>query len=368
MPTFCRHNRFIERCPICSKTLADHTPAAGRSSRSPRSARAAGGARRASASGHARPPAGGLRVQREGRAEDDGYRSELVPGLRASADASRLAHELAFASGRLLALAAAPPGLYGQARALAADDLELATWTCLLIAYLCPLEPPQAPDQGYDPFAGIRLALEGRAPAGGEDGAPARAGGGDGARAGARGLPDLDQLPDLAEIPLGPRSSHEPDRGAETLVAYRKWVDRAGPGQAAAFTGDPAWTPERRFERLFERLALPGFSRAGRYELLLALGRLGLYEMRPDSLHLGRVRGVSEEDQTIVAAKRVFGIGDPLLLERRAGARAAASSVPLEALDLALANWAGTRRATLGFGPETSDPEALARAGEALGV
>jgi hypothetical protein len=274
-----------------------------------------------------------VRVQREGRAEDDGYRCELVPGLRASADASRLAQEIAFASGRLLALAAAPPGLYGEARALGASDLEQATWMCFLIAYLSPLE-------GEDPFAGIRLAL----------------------------AVEPGVLPDLGEVPLGPRTSHAPDRGAETLAAYLSWVERAGGSQAAAFAGDPAWTAERRFERLFERLALPGLGRTGRYELLLILGRLELYELRPDALHVGGARGVSAEDHTMLAAKRVFGIGDPLLLERRASTLAQAMSVPVETLDLALFNWAAPQRATLGFPADTSDAGALAHASTALAV
>jgi hypothetical protein len=328
LPTFCRHNRFIERCPICAKTLpgqasSAHAPRATRSTRT-----SAGAATRAR-----RPRGDGLRVQREGRAADDGYRCELVPGLRASADASGLASEIAFASGRLLALAAAPPGLYGEARALGASDLERATWMCFLIAYLSPLE-------GEDPFAGIRLTL----------------------------AVEPGVLPDLDEVPLGPRTSHAPERGAETLTAYLNWTERAGGSQAAAFAGDPAWTAERRFERLFERLALPGLGRTGRYELLLILGRLELYELRPDSLHVGGARGISAEDPTTLAAKRVFGIGDPLLLERRAATLAQAMSVSVETLDLALFNWAAPQRATLGFPADASDAGALAHASAALAL
>ena len=75
-------------------------------------------------------------------------------------------------------------------------------------------------------------------------------------------------------MPLGPRTSHDPARGADTLLAYRQWVQRSsgGGGQARALIGDPSWSPERRFERLFERLALPGLGRTGRYDLLLTLG------------------------------------------------------------------------------------------------
>ena len=95
-----------------------------------------------------------MRVRRENRAGDDGYRSGLLPGLRASGDAEALAQEIAFAHGRLLALGAAPPDLYGEVRALAEEDIERATWICFLIAYLSPLE-------GEDPFAGIRIASGG---------------------------------------------------------------------------------------------------------------------------------------------------------------------------------------------------------------
>jgi hypothetical protein len=349
MPTFCRHNRFLERCPICSKTLPGH-PASGGSARRT-------GATRTSSSGEAtrrRSPRGeSLRVHRETRAEDDGYRSSLVVGLRASADARSLAQEIAFSSARLRALVEEPPGLYGEARGLAAQDPERATWMCFLTAYLSPVE-------GEDPFAGIRTALA-DTPDGplGRDGEALAAG----------------ALPDLRDVPLGSRSSHDPARGAETLIAYGQWLLRAGRSgvpdggpQAIAFRGDPTWTPQRRFERLFERLALPGFARMARYELLVTLGSLGIYELSPDSLHLSGARGLSPDDLTTLAAKRVFGIGDPLLLERRAAALAAAVSVPVETLDLALANWASAQRATLGVPPETSDSAALQRAGEALGI
>jgi hypothetical protein len=280
-------------------------------------------------------------VHREGRAQQDGYSSELIPGVHASADARRLADEIAFSSARLLALAEDPPDLYGEARALAEQDRERATWICFLIAYLSPLE-------GEDPFAGIRLAL---ARGSGEE----LAGG---------------QLPDLGGLPLGPRTSHDPARGADTLLAYRQWVEHAGRsgGQALAFSGDPSWSPERRFERVFERLALPGFGRMGRYDLLLTLGRLGLYELRPDSLRLAGTAGPSAGDPTALAAKRMFAIGDPLLLERRAGALAGALSVPIETLDLALANWGATQRATLGFPPEIVDRMVLERATDVFGL
>jgi hypothetical protein len=339
MPTFCRHNRFLERCPICSKTLPGATPAGS----ARRSAPATKSPRKGSDGSRRRPTrAESVRVRREGRAEEDGYSSPLIPGVRATADARRLAQEIAFASERLIVLEIDPPGLYGEAQALAPADLERASWICFLIAYLSPLEDQE------DPFAGIREVLE-EAPTLTRDG----------------------PMPTLEDIPLGPRSSHAPGRGPDTLLAYRQWVQRAGgepPTQALALTGDPAWSAERRFERLLERLALPGLGRSGRYELLVTLGRLGLYDVRPNSLHLAGTGALGGGDPTTVAAKRVFGIGDPLLLDRRATALAETISVPVEALDLALANWGSPQRASVGVSPQDLADGALQRAETALGL
>ena len=273
-----------------------------------------------------------MRVQREARSEDDGYRCDLVPGLHSSEDAKRLAREIGFSSGRLLTLTAAPPSLYAEARDC--EDIEQATWMCFLAAYLSPL-------QGEQPFAGVRAALLSSWASG--------------------------TVPELDETPLGPRSSHDPARGPETLVAYRRFAEHAG-SQQAAFTGQESWTPQRRFERAFERLALPGFGRMGRYDLLITLGRLGLYELRADSLHLGTRTSLITSDPTPPAAKRVFGIGDPLHIERRATVLAQAMNIPIEALDLALANWSSEERVTLGFPSDTNDPHAAERAATALEV
>jgi hypothetical protein len=389
MSRFCRHNRFVERCPICRETVPGLAPPEGGARRpgargaegAARSARASKGRARRGSSARLRGGAG-LHVSRERRAEDDGYRSSLAPGLRASEDAARLAQEIAFASGRLQLLTAAPPDLYGEMRAL--GDAEQAAWMCFLSAYLCPLE-------GHDPFAGVRRALE----------ADWRAG----------------ELPDLSAIPLGPRTSHDPARGQATLSAYLQWTARAAQAapapraapapqaaqaapapraapapqaaqaapapraapapqaapaarpqaqrSARAFVGDPSWTPGRRFERLFERLTLPGLARMGRYELLLTMGRVGLCELRAEALFF---TGAPLDDLATLAAKRVFGIGDPIHLEQRARDLAKAIAAPIEALDLALANWEAGARATLGVPPETLDGDALERAREGLGL
>ena len=292
MPSFCRHNRLEANCPICSrkaKTTAISPPRPAR--------RAA--ADRASAPAKRRSPrtAGDLRVRRMSRAADDGYEHDLVPGLRATVEAARLADELAFSAARLDELRTDPPGLYAEVAA--AGDVEEAAWLAFLIAYLSPLEDDE-------PFAAIEAARTSWASG---------------------------ELPELEGVATGPRAAHEPRRGTQTILAYRAWARRAG-SQAAAYAGDAAWEPQRRFERAFERLALPGFGRAPRYELLVLAGHLGVADLRPWSLHL-----TDPLDATTVAAKRVFGIGDALNLQRRASDLAAAAEVPIEALDLALVNW-----------------------------
>lgn len=334
MPTFCRHNRFVENCPICSREAQAARPAA------PPRTRTRSGSRSGARSG------GGsaVRIRQAARVSDDGYRSELVPGLRVAGDAERLAAEIGFSAARLAELAAAPPGLYAEVASH--PDLEEASRLAFLVAYLSPTEDE-------DPFAEIRAAREdpGLIEAGGEA-APAAASG---------------QAAPAAGLSGGPRTAHDPARGAETIVAYRRWAERAG-SQAAAFAGEPHWDGERRFARAFERLALPGFHRTARFDLLTTLGRTGRYDMRAGSLLLS---GASAHDDTAVAAKRVFGIADPLLIDRRAAALAEAAEVPLEALDLALFNWqrGDERRATLGAGHAArADTSGRERAAAALGA
>jgi hypothetical protein len=261
------------------------------------------------------------------RGADDGYKNSLVMGLKSSADATRLGEEIAFANHRLRVLEHAPPGLYAEV-ADAAGDVEERSWLAFLIAYLCPLEAD-------DPF--VEIARVRTSWASGE-------------------------VPDLEDVGTGPRSAHDPGRGSRTLQAYRAWAARTG-SQAAAFTGDGGWTPERRFARAFERLALPGLNRDARFDLLVTLGRLGVYDMQAGSLALGGANEVT------VGAKRALGIGDPLLLERRASDLAQACAVPLEALDVGLDNWQRGGRATLGLGPGAEpEPDALAGVLAAFGL
>jgi len=320
VPTFCRHNRFVQNCPICGEP----EPAASQRA-APRQPRTAGGSRGSGGSSGRRT---GVLVRRAERSADDGYRTALAPGLRATADAERLADEMAFAAGRLAQLGAAPPGLYAEVAA--SGDVEEAAWLAFLIAYLGPLDDD-------DPFAGVRAA---RVPwASGE-------------------------APALDDVAVGPRGAHEPARGLSTVNAYRAWAARAG-SQAAAFAGEAAWPPDRRFGRAFERLALPGLHRSARYELLVTLGRLGVCDVRAGALQFSG----GGDDPVVVAAKRVFGIGDPLLLERRAADLAGAADVPIEALDLALFNWAREGERTRGgVDADSADPDARERAADALGV
>jgi hypothetical protein len=330
MPTFCRHNRLLQNCPICAREQAvELRPIV--SSSQPRTSQARGSQPTSSASrraGDGRSGAGaGLRVRRLARGVDDGYHSSLLPGLKSSSDAERLAEELACSAGRLSRLAEDPPGLYAEV-ADPSGDIEELTWLAFLIAYLCPLDEE-------DPFSAIRQVRTSWASG---------------------------ELPALQEVRTGPRTAHEPGAGSRTLEAYRAWASRAG-SQAAAWGGEQSWTPERRFARIFERLALPGLHRDARFDLLATLGSLGVYDVRAAMLQFGG------DNQTTVAAKRVLGIGDSLLLERRASELAQACGVPLEALDLAFYNWERGERATVGLGPDAeADGVALASAMDALGL
>jgi hypothetical protein len=325
VPTFCRHNRLIQNCPICSR---EHdvearpivSSRAGRVEPQPRAPRS-GTPRRNRSS-----PGAGVTVRRLRTSVDDGYRSSLVPGLKSSDEAVRLAEELAFSARRLSVLEEAPPGLYAEVAS--GPDTEERAWLAFLIAYLCPLD-------GEDPFAGIRSARTSW-------------------RSG--------ELPLLDDVPLGPRTAHDPARGTATIVAYRAWAGRYG-SQAGALTGEAGWTPERRFGRIYERLALPGLHRGARFDFLVTLGRLGVAELQASGLML------SGSDEATVAAKRALGIGDSLLLERRAQELAHECQLPLDALDLGFYNWERGARASMGL-PEGSEPDpvTLAAARGALGL
>lgn len=309
MSSFCRHRRLEATCPICAKKRAKEEREAGRALRPPRPP-AARTARRSGSATRRRTAVGAdVRVRRLARAADDGYRCELVPGLHATADAELLAEELAFAMARLAELAGSDaPAAYAAARAAGGEE---GLWRLFQLAVLGAgaEDGPEA----FAAFEAVRVPWEGG------------------------------ELPALEEARFGPRGVGDAARATQALGAYRAWAERGG-GQAAALAGEPGWTPERRFDRALERLALPGLARAQRYEFLATAGALGLADVRPAALHLME----EPRDPAVVAAKRVFGIGDPLLVARRAGEVASAAAVPAAAFDLGLVNW----------GRCTDDPEA----------
>jgi len=275
---FCRHNRMTAKCPICSKEMEAEL----RAKAPPRPAgirRAPVEARPRARRGGTSPRTGALVTRKLARASDDGYRNPLVPGLRATADAERLAGALVIAAERI-----EPPGPY---EVVATEpNREQASWLAFLLALIGP-DVPERQD-----------ALIASAP---------RFADGD--------VPEL------------------PPEHARAVAAYRQWAARAG-SQAAGFTGEADWSPQRRFARVFERFALPGLSRATRFELLVTLGAAGVYELEPDQLQLG-----AEGDATTHAAKRALLSGDKMLLERRSRDLAAACDVPLAALDRGFALW-----------------------------
>src|SRR3954470_14872082 len=95
---FCRHNRLTSKCPICSRELDAELKAKAPSRPARPRARGAAGA-----PASRRSP--GVVQPRGRRAADAGCRTPLAPGLRATADAERLAAALAWAAERL-----EPPG------------------------------------------------------------------------------------------------------------------------------------------------------------------------------------------------------------------------------------------------------------------
>jgi hypothetical protein len=241
-----------------------------------------------------------MTVRRVQRAPDDGYEHDIVPGLRSSVDAGRLADEMAFSAARLRELGEAPPGLYGDVQREA--DREEAAWLAFLITYFGPL-------RGDDPWQTIQ---ERRTTwASGEN-------------------------PSLDGAQFGPRNGHDPKRRDEVFVAYRAWAERGG-GQIAALAGEESWTLQHRYDRGFERLGLPGFGRPARVDLLTVDHHLGLVQLDPWTMHLS---AATPMDPVSLAAKRILGIGDPVLLQRRQRELAHGVGVPVETLELAFFNWA----------------------------
>ena len=78
-----------------------------------------------------------------------------------------------------------------------------------------------------------------------------------------------------------------------------------------------------------------------------------MFELRAGTLALGG------SDEVTLAAKRVLGIGDAMLLERRAADLASACELPLEAVDLGFYNWERGARTGLGLDPATEPDQGL---------
>jgi hypothetical protein len=313
VPSFCRHNRLIQNCTICAREMnvearpivsssapkstqpREHTPreSAVRPARAARATRSAATGRSGSAA---------LKVRKLARGAEDGYRCSLLPGLKSSEDADRLAQEIAYSAWRL--------ELMGVVGAGQAPQDAPAIWT----------------EIAHGPELEARTSLA------------------------------------FAFVVEGPRGATDDTQRSEVLAAYEGWTERNG-SAVEAFTGEPSWTPQRRFERLFERLQFGGLGRDARFELLTMLGRLGVYDISAGRLFF------SGQNEATWAAKRALGIGDPLLLERRSADLAAACAVDLDVLDLAFHNWGAGARLDLGLTIDAEgDERVLETARAALGL
>ena len=264
MPLFCRHNRLTANCPICSGSL-------------PPSAR--------------RPhPARPARV-RGSRATGAQRRS---PGDRDQARRPRRR--------RRLPQPARPRPARDRRRRAPRRRARVGG------------RPPRVP----------RPAPRGRRGAG--------AGRGVLARVPARARPA--RAHELHEAIVASRPSWASDEAPEiagadprTIPAYRAWAG-APARRPRRFLGEPTWSPERRFGRAFERLALPGFAARPATSCWSRSAPPGPHDLAADALHIGKL-----DDATILAAKRLLVSGDAMLLERRAAELAKAAGIRLGALD-----------------------------------
>ena len=115
-------------------------------------------------------------------------------------------------------------------------------------------------------------------------------------------------------------------RAAFGTVAYGFWPMRHTPYEVAAAG----------IHSVDERVHVDDLGYATRFhvEACREIGALGRFDLRGWSLHLSDAM-----DPTTIAAKRVFGIGDTMNLQRRASDLAGTAGIPMEALDLGLLNW-----------------------------
>lgn len=146
----------------------------------------------------------------------------------------------------------------------------------------------------------------------------------------------------LAGLPAGPVI--DADAALTGLVAelggpvdaFAAWADRHD-GALAGLTAGVAGSPEARFDRAFERLSIPGFGRRLRIELLVRAKALGILPgIEPWTL---RLADASATDPVLLAAKRIFAIGDPLLISRRLRLLLDELAASVACADHALALW-----------------------------
>ncbi|MEH3054763.1 MAG: hypothetical protein PGN13_12295 [Patulibacter minatonensis] len=309
MPTFCRHGRFEASCAICRQEQQKTEPRKVTPSSKGTAARRPVGSSKAAGSTSTRSRS--MVTGKLSRTADDGFRSELLPGVRSSADALRLAQELTTAESRLSKHGTPEAGPWAVIAELAGEP-HRAFVAALTIAVASPDGA-----SGSGATAAAALAAVSAADA---------------------SLQALDLVGAATEaqtiLSTGPRGPRAHDAAAAALSVPAQLAQRSGGSLEQALAGEASWTSERRFARLLDRLALRGLPRAVRFDLLVALGRSGVLPLRADQLHLGN-------DQVTDAAKRLFAVADVPLLEKRAAALADATGVTFDALELALWNIAG---------------------------
>ena len=118
--------------------------------------------------------------------------------------------------------------------------------------------------------------------------------------------------------------------------------------------------------------AEPGTRVSRAWTTWLSLANLGLWMGYFGPLQVllpNQMQDINDAKKTTyLGIATAFGALVAVLVGPIAGALSDAISVPIETLDLALANWGAPQRATVGFPPDASDDEALARATDALGL
>ena len=348
-----RHGRFLERCPICSKTLPGHSPGASRRQRrgvraaQPRQ-RGAGEpppAERAAAARTTRGPRRGRRVPQRAGARPARVRRRRPPGR-----GDRLLRR------SLLALALDPPGLYGELRrsrrATSSVPAGAASWRPTCARYLAgrgPVrgDPPGAGlGPGTAPPHGPRRTATPAARAAGHPARPAHL-----PRPGPRER-DADRLPAVG----GPRRHRR--RGP------RRRGRRAGlhPGGGA-----------RGRSRLEPRTPLRAPVRAARAPRLRTRGTLRparharttrSYELRPTA-HLAGARGRDDDATRPPSGSSGSAIRCCWSVARPASPRPARCRWRRSTWRSQLA---ARQRATLGCPEEASDEQALERALGLLGL